>query len=192
MKQPTLEHTHPSIVIPPDYKCGPAMRKLNDRQRAFVVAMLDFGGLDNTKAAEAAGYEGEDRNSLRRTAYRLAHDPDIQEAIREEGQARLNSSGIMAVNTLLEIANAVDTEKKDKLKAIEMIMNRIGMSAKTEHNVNVTRKDLTSDEMIKRIGMLAGKLGVDAHKLLGGPAVDAEFTEVPATNESDDDIGDLL
>ena len=59
-----------------------------------------------------------------------------------------------------------------------MIMNRIGMSAKTEHNVNVTRKDLTSDEMIKRIGMLAGKLGVDPQKLLGGPPVDAEFTEV--------------
>ena len=156
------------------------MRKLNDRQRAFVVAMLDFGGLDNTKAAEAAGYleDGGNRNSLRRTAYRLAHDPDIQEAIREEGQARLNGAGIMAVNTLLEIANNVATEKKDRLKAVEMIMNRIGMSAKTEHNVNVTRKDLTSDEMIKRIGMLAGKLGVDPQKLLGGPAVDAEFTEV--------------
>ena len=180
----------PALDIPAEYKCGPAMRKLNERQRAFVVAMLDFGGLDNTRAARAAGYgDGGSGAGIRVTAHRLAHDPDIMEAIREEGQARMNSAGIMAVNTLLEIANAVDTEKKDKLKAIEMIMNRIGMSAKTEHQVNVTRKDLTSDEMIKRIGMLANKLGVDPQKLLGGPVVEAEFTEVENT---DDDIGDLL
>lgn len=192
MRQTDVSKVHPAVDIPLDYKCGPAMRKLNDRQRAFVVAMLDFGGLDNTKAAEAAGYSAGDRNSLRRVAYRLAHDPDIQEAIKEEGQNRLNSSGIMAVNTLLEIANDAGTEKKDKLKAIEMIMNRIGMSAKTEHNVNVTRKDLTSDEMIKRIGMLAGKLGVDPQKLLGGPPVDAEFTEIAEIAEVDIELEGLL
>ena len=103
---------HPASVIPPDYKCGPAMRKLNDRQRAFVTAMLDFGGRDNTKAARAAGYSDPGPEGLRQTAYRLAHDPDIIEAIREEGQARLNAAGIMAVNTLLDIADDATTEKK--------------------------------------------------------------------------------
>ena len=41
--------------------------------------------------------------------------------------------------------------------------------------------------MIKRIGMLAGKLGIEPQKLLGGPPVDAEFTEV-----AEDSIEDML
>ena len=181
MKQTDISRVHPATVIPADYQCGPAMKKLNDRQRAFVTAMLDFGGRDNTKAAKAAGYgnpDNPDRNALHVIAHRLAHDPNIQEAIKEEGIKRLNASTIMAVNTLLDIADDPATEKKDRLKAIEMIMNRTGLHATTEHKVNVTHTDPTSDEMVKRITLLAQKQGLDPAKLLGGPTVDAEFTEV--------------
>lgn len=184
-KTPENAVIHPAIDMPKEYQCGPAMSKLNERQQAFVVAMLDFGGRNNTKAALAAGYaEGID---LKRTAYRLAHDELIQAAIKEEGQKRLNAGTIMAVNTLLEIADSASVETKDKLKAVEMILNRTGMHATTEHKVAVTHQDATSDEMIKRIEQLAGKLGVDPQKLLGNCAVDVEYSEV----QPEDDLSDI-
>jgi terminase small subunit-like protein len=193
---------NPALSVPEDFQCGPAMRKLNDRQRAFVTAILDFGGRNNTRAAMAAGYEGEP-HVLKVTAFKLAHSPNIQDAIREEAQNRLNGSSIMAVNILLDIAEDVTTEKKDRLKACEMIMNRTGLIAKTEHTVNITKKDLTSDEMLKRIHLLSNHLGIDPAKLLGGPAVDVEYVEVPAAEDDlldllgappaeEDDLGDLL
>jgi phage terminase small subunit len=190
MRQTDISQVHPAVDIPLDYACGPAMLRLNDRQRAFVTAMLDFGGRDNTKAAEAAGYSADNRNSLRRIAYRLAHDPNIQEAIREEGTNRLNSATIMAVNTLLDIADDPSTEKKDRLKAVEMIMNRTGLHATTEHKVAVTRTDLTGDAMIARITQLAKSQGLDPQKLLGraAPAQDAEFTEVEFDENSIEDL----
>lgn len=177
---------NPALNVPADYQCGPAMKKLNERQRAFVTAILDFGGRNNSRAALAAGYVGS-QDVIKTTAYRLAHDPDIQDAIKEEAQNRLNASSVMAVNILLDIADDPATEKKDRLKAVEMIMNRTGLIAKTEHSVTVTKKDLTSDEMIKRITLLSNNLGLDPARLLGGPAVDVEFTEV-----DEDSIEDLL
>ena len=169
------------------------MLKLNERQRAFVVAMLDRGGRDNTAAAREAGYGGESTTGIKVTAFRLAHDPMIQDAIREEAEKRLKAGAIMAVNTLLDIADDATTEKKDRLKAIEMIMNRTGLHATSEHKVNVTHSDPTRDEMVKRITLLAQKNGLDPSKLLGGPTTDAEFTEVEEEIKFDENsIDDLL
>ena len=186
---------NPLIDVPLDYECGPAMLALNDRQRAFVTAMLDFGGRDNTKAARAAGYEDLPGSStIRVTAHRLAHDPRIQEAIREEAEKRLKTGAIMAVNTLLDIADDATTEKKDRLKAIEMIMNRTGLHATSEQKVTVTRTDMTGDAMIARITQLAKSQGLDPQKLLGHMApVEAEFVEVQQSEEFDENsIEDLL
>jgi phage terminase small subunit len=179
----------PSVLVPQDYELGPAMRKLNERQRAFVFAMLQFGTKNNTRAAIAAGYKENpnDSNAICVTAYWLAHHPGVQEAIMEEAEKRLKAGAIMAVNHLLEIADDTSADKKDRLKAVEMILNRSGLHAKTEHKVAVTHTDATSDEMIKRIELLAGNLGLDAKKLLGN-CVDAEYVEVPP----EDDLSDLL
>lgn len=166
------------------------MGKLNDRQRAFVTAMLDFGGLNNTSAARAAGYDTGNYNSLKRVAHQLAHDPRIQDAIREEGHTRLNASTIMAVNTLLKIADDPTTETRNKLKAIEMILNRTGLHEKTEHKVDITKTDMTGDAMVARISLLAKNLGIDASKLLGGPTVEAQFEEVVEVDE--DSLDSLL
>lgn len=162
------------------------MKKLNERQRAFVVAMLEFGGTDNTKAARAAGYSDSGGSSIRAQAYRLAHNDDILSAIKEEGQKRLSSSSIMAVNNLLDIANDMGTEKKDRLKAIEMILNRTGFHATSEHKVAVTHKDETTDDQVKRLTVLAKTMGIDPQRLLGTLVTDAEYVEV------EDSIADLL
>ncbi len=170
-------------------KYGPAMSRLNERQRAFVTSMLDYGGKDNTKAAIEAGYEGTPV-SIRVQAHRLAHDEKIQLAIREEAQKRLNASTVMAVNILLEIADDVTVAEKSRLTAIGMILDRTGLHATTEQKVTVTRVDETSAEMVKRIEQLATGLGLDAQKLLGNcVTVDAEFVEV---KKPEDDLSDLF
>lgn len=190
LKTPPTAVISQLLEIPSDFSCGPAMKKLNERQKAFVTAMLDFGGRNNTRAARAAGYDGADE-VVRVTAHRLAHDPKIQEAIKEEGEKRLNAGTIMAVNILLEICDDATTEKKDRLKAAEMILNRVGLHAKSEHKVAVTHKDETSKEMIAEIKLLSERLGIDPQKLLGNQAiVEAEFVEVEEFDENS--LDDLL
>lgn len=170
----------PISSITPDAKLGPAMRNLNDRQRGFVSAMFDYPGISNTKAALAAGYGNGNPECAAVQGNRLAHDEDVLAAIHEEAQRRLRSGAIMAVQTVLEIASDPTAENKDRLKAVEMLLNRSGLHAVSEHNVKVEHRDITDEGMIKRIKQLAEKQGLDPVKLLGtaGVVVDAEFKEV--------------
>lgn len=154
------------------------MSRLTDMQKAFVIAMIEYGGLDYTKAARAAGYKDSGTGAIRVHAHYLAHDERIQEAIKEEGQRRLNAGALMAVRTLLTIVDDPTAERKDRLKAAEMIMNRTGLHATSEHKVAVVHKDESGAEMVKRIEQLSKNLGLDSKKLLGGMVVEAEFEEV--------------
>lgn len=175
------------VEVPDFGELGPAMQALKtDRQRAFVTAMLEIGGGSGqyTRAALMAGYI--DGPAIHVTAHRLAHDPLVQEALREEAHRRLGASVISATSTLISIAESdVLVSTKDRLKAIDMILNRTGLPAQTEVKHTVIKR--TSDEdIVDRIKMLAGKLGLDAQKLLGRPIVDAEFEEVGSTEGLED------
>lgn len=187
-----MSDIHPALLITPDAKLGPAMKNLNDRQRAFVIAMIEMGGINYTRAAEAAGYGNGNVESACTQGNRLAHDETVIAAIHEEAQRRLRSGAIMAVQTLLEIANDRTAEHRDRLKATEMILNRSGLHAVTEHNVKVEHRDATDEGMIERIKLLAQKQGLDPIKLLGsaGIVVEAEFKEV--LPEIDNELSDIM
>ena len=159
---------------------GPAMVALpTDRQRAFVIALLDTGGINHTKAAQLAGFEG-DNNSLKVTAHRVFHDERVQAAIREEANRRLHASAGLAVCVLVEIATSAP-QPKDRIKAAQAILNRTGMHEKTEHKVTTTDISKTDEELVKRAKELAKQFGMDERQLLGDMGiVDAEYTEVPA------------
>lgn len=171
---------------------GPAMRQLNDRQRAFVIALLTQGNSNHTRAAAAAGYNGTDK-TLRVAGHRLAHDPKILAAMQEEARGRIQSSVILAASVLEEIAG--DPLHKDRLKAASMLLNRGGL-----HETSEVRHvhELSSKEMDARIAQLAKEIGIDdPMKLIGDrsggktkpeePIIDAEFTEPTA-----DGLEDLL
>lgn len=160
------------------------MSRLSDRRQAFVIGMLECR--NQTQAAIYAGFPNDEY--IHQTAYRLAHDETIQDAVKEVAQRRLNSSSMVAVRILLEIADDVTAEKKDRLKAAEMILNRTGLHATSEHKVAVTHVDKTTDEMIKRIEQLSKGLGLDPKKLLGNLVVEADFVEL----QPEDDLSDLL
>lgn len=186
-----------SLCLTPDAHFGPAMRNLNDRQRAFVVAMVETPDINFTRAALQAGYGNGNKESAAVQGHRLAHDQTILAAIREEADRRLRSGVIMAVQTVLEIASNPTAKEGDRLKACEMLFNRAGMHAVTEHNVKVEHKDVTDEGMIKRIKLLAERQGLDPSKLLGsaGVTIEAEFKEiVPEVIEDDplEEIQDIL
>lgn len=168
---------------------GPAMKAINPQQRAFVMALLETGGQDNTLAARMAGYGGDSATGVRTTAYRLAHDAKVVEAIREHADKTIRSSVALGASVLVEIAR--DTMHKDRFKAANALLDRGGLLLVQKSEVHHTHTDGTTKEMIAEIVALAEKMGIDPAQLLGqgagsmpgsrrlsGPVVDAEFTEV--------------
>lgn len=183
LRTPPTAKISSEIEVPDEYVLGPAMQRLNERQRHFVTAMIEYGGTSYSRAARAAGYS---EATVLHHAHKMAHDESIQAAIKEEAVRRLNTGALMAVKTVLIIMEDPTTEKKDRLKAAEMIMNRTGMHATSEHKVAVTHKDETPSELVKRIESMARGLGLDPKKLLGNAAIDAEFEEVVEEDSLDD------
>ena len=75
---------------------GPAMAALNEKQRKFVMAMIEFPGITQADAARRAGYSDVAEGAKVRGHY-CAHNPAVQAAIREEAGKRLNSSSLTMV-----------------------------------------------------------------------------------------------
>ena len=172
---------------------GPAMRACNDRQRRFVISLLETGSDNYTLAARMAGYSGTG-NTISVTAYRLSHDPKIQAAIQEEAKRRIQAGLILATSTLM--VHVKNADAKVSLKAIEMILNRGGIHAQSEHKVTVEHT-MNEDEMVRSIQVMAKQMGVDPAKLLGDAGyaltdqsnvVEGEFVEVVADYEGLEDV----
>ena len=175
---------------------GPAMRSCNDRQRKFVISLLETGNDNYTLAARMAGYSGTS-NTISVTAYRLSHDPKIQAAIQEEAKRRINAGLILATSTLVQHVKSIDA--KVSLKAIEMILNRGGLHAQSEHKVTVEHQ-MSEPELLKSIAVMAQQMGVDPKHLLGEagykvPAltdqsnvIEGEFTEADVDLEGLEDV----
>jgi phage terminase small subunit len=180
----------PLVNLLREIELGPAMQCLTEKQRNFVYAMIEGGGLNYTDAARAAGFEAgkEGSSQLRVIGHRMAHDTRIQEAMREMGPRMLNAGLFIAAKFVLETIDNPQVEIKDRLKASEMVMNRTGMHATSEQKINVTHKNETTEQVRKEIAQLSKQLGVDPKKLLGGNVVDAQFEEVPVDENSIEDL----
>ena len=163
----------------PEY--GPEMAALTEKQRAFVMAMIEFPGITQGDAARRAGYiPSGSEGALRVAGHHCAHNPAVQAAIRAEAGKRLNSSSLMAANVLLGLLTDEGVEAKDRIKAAGMLLDRSGFGAAQTINVNKTTTDRTGKAIMERIAALSQKLGVDASRLLApaSPVVDGEFSEV--------------
>lgn len=160
-----------------DTEYGPAMAALNDRQRRFVLAMLNIPGCSHARAAREAGYSDVKDGAKVRGHY-AAHSPKVQAALREEAGKRLNGLSVIAANVMMDIMIDEDAPLKDKLKAASAVLDRTGFAASQNINVNKTITDQSGAAIMERIRALASKHGLDERKLLGGPVVDAEFSEV--------------
>lgn len=164
---------------------GPAMEALDERRRKFVRAVLELGrdGVRNAKeAARAAGYSESTDGYLRRIASGLLHDARVQAALLEEARRTMNAAAaVVATPIVVEIAMNDHLDARDRLRACEMLFNRGGMPAMTEHKVTVEHRQPKQLEALA--ARLAEELGVDRQKLIGinrqaAEVLDAEYEEV--------------
>lgn len=145
---------------------GPAMAALNERQRRFVLAMLDIPGCSHARAAREAGYSNVADGSKVRGHY-AAHHPGVQAAIREEAGKRLNGLSVIAANVMMDVMLDEDVDAKTKLKAAAAVLDRTGFAAAQNINVNKTVTDNSGRAVMERIARAAAALGIDPAQLLG-------------------------
>lgn len=165
-----------------DQEYGPAMRALNERQRLFVMAMIEVPGCTNADAARRAGYSDVAEGAKVRGFY-LAHSPAVQDAIREEASKRLSAASLTAAGVLMKLLTDDEIEPKDRIKAAGMLLDRSGFGASQTINVNktVTRK-MDVSAAAQKIAEFRQRFPEQFAKLLGGepaaPVIEGEFSEV--------------
>ncbi len=155
------------------------MLRLNERQRAFVWHLFDLGVKNKaTEAARRAGYSQKSYNGLKVTAHGLMHNPLVQAAIHEVSIKHLGALKPIAIAGFEKILRDPDHPKH--YEAINSLLDRGGLGAKTEHKVTVEHKDDDST-VLKKIQQYCDFLGLDQEarkKLLGSQIIDVEATEV--------------
>lgn len=166
--------------------------RLTPKQRRFVDHYLSLGGVNATRAAVLAGYEG-GRNGAGVTAHRLLKQPAILQAIRDLAEARLRSGVALAASVLEELAKTAKNESV-RLKAAESLLDRGGLMLQTvsRHEVHVIHSK-TDEELRARVEQLAKELGLAGriieHRPAAAPTVPAievvEVEDVDVVNGSD-------
>ena len=169
-----MEHLPATISLPDAADLGPAMQALNDRQRAFVVALFALGCCDPVEAARAAGYPDNGKTGIRVQAHRLAHHPKVQAAI-DEWQKR-GSKALVPFATKNIVAIASGAQHKDQLKANLALLAMGGHGPVTESRVT-HEVVLTRQEQIAQIREFARELGHNPDEYLGR-VIDVDFKEI--------------
>lgn len=181
-----------AVEVPDEDHMGPAMKRLNERQRRYVCALGVYGG-NQIAAYTFAGYICSNDNSAHASASRLANTEAVQEAIREEAWRRMNYSTLLGVCGMIELASPSNPDKASRLKAIDMLTKRNGFHEKSEHLV-VHEDRRTTKELMDAISTLAIRNGLDPKMLTGNNApqlpapIDAEFEEVSAGSDGIEDL----
>lgn len=181
------DYLDPAQALPPFEDLGPKMQELRtDQQRLFCWHYMVCG-----KVELAAINSGYNPNSAAVQGRRLLARPDIKEALRECSWSKLHSSAMQAILALEDVVS--DPTHKDRLKAADMILSRVGFLAKTGTEVQV-QHSMDQKQVDAAILKLSAELGIDGQKLLGSRGnfktqltnvVEAEILE-------EDDLSDLL
>ena len=179
----------PIMVIPePEFEdLSPVMKTLTDRQRRFVVAWCHTGNRE--LAAKLAGYAGEiGETKLDVGAFKVWHNPKVQEAIREHSRTTLASFLPAASKALQDGLELGDV--KDRAALAVKIFERSGLGFNQMMEHKVTHVDESREDMIKELIKIAKRRGQDPAELIGNAAdfvepIEAEFTEVENDQASD-------
>src|SRR5262249_346913 len=114
----------PLAVMPDAEAMGPALRALNAMQRRLVLELHagppGYGSL--IRAANAAGYGGDNDLHASQMAVQLMHNDKVQAALKELGHKRINAAAFSVIKNVEAIAN--NLAHPQCLKAAEMLLNR--------------------------------------------------------------------
>jgi phage terminase small subunit len=180
----------PALQIPDD-GLGPAMLALAPGHRAFVYFKV-FGLMNNKDAAIAAGYSNAGQTA-KAIGYNLAHRDDVQAAIREETRKLGTEQGPKSLATVIYLRDKAKDERV-RLKASTELLALCGLGPIAQSHVTVDHNvTYTDDDLDRQIIEYSRKLGlgeVATRKMLLKPdrVIDGEFTEVPATPITAEDV----
>ena len=122
----------------------PAFEGLTDKQARFVVAYLELGAKrgGGTEAALAAGYGGgTNRDAAKVRASELLRNEAVLKAIRSEVTRSLAGASVIAVRTLVELAEAgppqvrLSASKEILDRAIGPVMSRNAHVVASAHGI---------------------------------------------------------
>jgi phage terminase small subunit len=158
--------------LPIPDETGPIFASLTERQRNYIRAQASDPFGTPTAWARAAGYSDHlDRAKV--AGHTLRHNPKIEAAAREYARHLMHRDGpIIAVAGLMEIAR--DRTHPKQLQALDSLADRVGLSRRTEHHVNVQHSDESAEAKVERIKTMAALLGIDPARLLGVNSVSRE------------------
>lgn len=162
-----------------DFEFGPKMRVLTDKQRAFVMVLVEFPSTSHAEAARMAGYSDASEAAKVR-ACNLMQDKKIVEAMQEQAGKRLWAISMKASWRVEQLLDSDD--ESVALKAAGMVLDRVGHAPQQNITINQHVTDNSGKAIMERIAALAAKHGLDPARLLSAkPApvvVDGEFSEV--------------
>lgn len=159
------------------------MAALSEKQRKFVMAMVEIPGISQAAAARAAGYSDVSEAAKVR-GHHLAHNETVLAAIHEVASSRLRAHSLLAADVVIEIASNTDLDPKERLKAAGMLLDRTGFGAAQTINVNKTLiRKVDVSEAAVRIAEFREKFPLQFAKMIGAVApepvaVDVDFSEV--------------
>lgn len=155
--------------VPVEYQ-GPKMQALRDDRRRRFAFIMGCGEENAAEAARAAGYS-DVKDGAKVQAHHLMHDPDVLEAVQEVGRKALIGLAPLAV----KCAKAILQDKKHRAHArmVEVVFDRTGYIAETEHRVTVTHvADIKELEALARRLALEG--GIPVERLIGVNGLDGK------------------
>lgn len=162
-----------------EFEFGPKMRVLTVKQRAFVMALVEFPNLSHAEAARMAGYSDKSEGA-KVMACNLMQDKKIVEAMQEQAGKRLWAISMKAAWRVDQLMDSDDDAVA--LKAAGMVLDRVGHAPQQNINIHQHVTDNSGKAIMERIHALAAKHGLDPAKLLTsrskGEVIDAEFSEV--------------
>jgi len=153
----------PLAVVPDESELGPAMLKLTERQRRFVMELKcgPVGYGSEVRAAKAAGYgtPTSSDNYLRFAAHDVLHNPKVQDALREVGGKLIRAAAFQSIRNTEAIAN--DLNHRDCLRANLALLDR-GFPTETFHHITVQKTTpemlvVASEKVLARIAELAAR-----------------------------------
>lgn len=182
--------TEQEIDVVPDW--GPKMRALNERQRAFVVALFDEDCPEkhegqNLYAAHKAGYGNADGSSSNKAlgviGARLRSDRRVQQAIAELFGAVIHN---LAPDAARELRFKLRNRKgRDQIKAIAAIADRVApIETTTTLKIQDNRPPSieATQRVIERIDALTRRAGLLPAQ--PSPVIDGEFSVVKSGADS--------
>ena len=137
------------IVAPPVDELGPAMLKLTEQQRRFVVGWLGARGKNAARVARAAGFSSSSRADAV-SAHRLLHNPKIIAALKEEAERQFDGIGALAIVALRDQIGSSDP--KVRQAAIDSALDRTGYGRKSMQDIRVENvESRPTDELLTEI-----------------------------------------